>query len=122
MRNSTSFGMTWSGASSMSQWPALSMTAPSTSVATRRPCPMRNSPDAFSPASTNIGIVIGEAGKVRGVLLEGAEHFEACLHAAGLGIGRRIEPAVGLGIGTGGIGREFVPEVLDVDALAAVDE
>jgi len=38
------------------------------------------------------------------------------------GIGRRIEPAVRLGNGAQGIGRELVSEMLEVDVLVAVDQ
>jgi hypothetical protein len=64
----------------------------------------------------------GEGGEVFGVLLEGAERLEPRPHAAGLGIGGRVEPAIRLGDGMGRIGREVVPEMLEIDALAALDQ
>ena len=108
-----------------SQWPEPLITTPSTFSATRRPWVIRNSPEAFSPGQhqhRHLQFGPGEAGEVLGVLLEGAEHLEACPHGAGLRIGCRIELPVGLGNRAGGIGREVVPEMLEVDALPTVDE
>ena len=52
----------------------------------------------------------------------GSRSAIAARFAAGLGIGRRIEPAVRLGNGAQGIGRELVSEMLEVDVLVAVDQ
>ena len=56
-KNCTSLGMTWSGASSISQWPEPVMMTPSTLSSTIRPWSIRNCPPAFSPLSTSIGMV-----------------------------------------------------------------
>ncbi len=60
-RNATSSGITWSGASSISQCPDPLTTTPFTFVATRRAWSIRNSPEAFSPVSTSTGIASGVA-------------------------------------------------------------
>ena len=65
---------------------------------------------------------LGEGGEVLGILLEGAEHLETCSHGVWLCICRCIELSILLGNGSGRIGREVVPEVLEVDALATINE
>ncbi len=125
VRKATSFGMTWSGASSTSQWPEPVTMTPSTLSSTMRPWSIRNWPPAFSPDSTSIGMVSL-------VLANSAKSFASCSKARktskparmapGWCIGLRIELAVALGDRLLGVGGEIVPEVLEVDALAAVDQ
>ena len=101
------------------------MTTPSTLSSTSGACSMRNSPEAFSPVSTSIGIVsfvFAKRREVRGVLLEGAEQLEAGAHAAGRGIGGGVELAIRFRDRVRRVGGEVVPEVLEVDALAAGDQ
>jgi hypothetical protein len=63
-----------------------------------------------------------ERGVVLGVLVEVTEHLHAGLHRTGELVLLRVELPVGLGDGFRAVGGEVVPEVLEVDALAALDE
>ena len=85
-------------------------------------CWIRNSPDAFSPVSTSIGIgsgVLRELCEVLRVLFEGTEHLEASV-ACG-----RTEHTCARRTGgplpewTFSVGSEVVPEMLEINALAA---
>ena len=49
LKNATSLGITWPGASSMSQCPDPVTMTPSTLLATIRPCEIEKSPPDFSP-------------------------------------------------------------------------
>ena len=120
----TSFGMTWSRR--LVDQPVAGALDDRRPRRCRRPAgPARSGtrPTAFSPVSTSIGmvsLVLAKLREVLGVLLEGAEHLEAGAHARRAGHRRRRR--------SGGrppetecvrVGGEVVPEVLEIDALAA---
>ncbi len=76
LMNRTSASIVGAGASSINQWPAWGTTTLCTLLATSRACVARNSPDAFSPPITSMGIGNGffaNTGNSLGVLLEGVE-------------------------------------------------
>ena len=55
------------------------------------------------------------------VLREGFEVFEAGMHGSGFGVLRSVELACEF-VGLSGSGAEIVPNAVEVDALAALDE
>src|SRR5947199_10716383 len=57
--------------------------------------------------------------EVLGIALEVPEVLEARTHGAGLRVRPRVEPAIYLGHRALPVGREVVPEVLEIDALPA---
>jgi hypothetical protein len=117
--------MTCSGASSICQWPASLTTTPSTRSATRRALLDQEFARGLLASEDQHGhrqLGRGELREIGGVLLEGAEDLEAGAHAAGPGIGGGIEAAIGFRDRAGALGGEIVPEMLQVNALAAGDE
>ena len=124
-RNAVSAGTTCPGASSMSQCPEPAMIWPRTLVATCRTwSPGTHRPD-FSPARTSIGMVSGRvpsSAKSLRVALEVVEVLEAGSHRPGLRVGLGVDPSVRLGHRVVSIGREVVPEVLEVDPLAPLHQ
>jgi hypothetical protein len=65
---------------------------------------------------------LGEAGEIVRVLLERAKVLKTRAHAAGSGIRFRVKAAVAFRDGMGRVGGEIVPEMLEIDTFATVDE
>ena len=67
-------------------------------------------------------VTLGEIGEILAILFEGPEYLEARPHRARLRIGFRIKPAVALRHRLFPVCGEIVPEMLEIDALAAGDQ
>src|SRR5260370_1572301 len=65
---------------------------------------------------------LAEPGKIVGILRKRLEHLEAGLHSAALRISLGIDTTIALRHRFRAIRREVVPEVLEIDPLAARDE
>src|SRR5262245_23298999 len=70
----------------------------------------------------HLELLPGEAGEVLSIALEGAEHLEAGLHRARLRVSVRVELAILLCHRPGRVGREVIPEMLQIDALTTLNE
>ena len=65
---------------------------------------------------------LGETREFLGVLFERAKVFETGAHDTPSGVRFRVNPAVALRYGMRGVGREIIPEMLEVNALAAMHQ